>query len=58
MPQRLQRLQRQRRREAEREFLQLLIATGHTLAAHAPDPEKRQAATRVTRRLRLLLLLL
>jgi hypothetical protein len=44
------------RRAAEREFLQLLIATGHTLAARTPDPEKRQAATRVTRRLRLLLL--
>lgn len=46
---------RQARRAAEREFLQTLIATGQTLAVRAPDPEKRHAATRVTRRLKLLL---
>ena len=45
-----------RRREHDREFLLLLIATGHTLAARTPEPEKRHAATRVTRRLKLLLL--
>ncbi len=44
------------RRAAEREFLHTLIATGKTLAQRAPEPEKRQAATRVTRRLKLLLL--
>lgn len=45
-----------RRREHDREFLLLLIATGQALAHRAPDPKKRQAATRVTRRLKLLLL--
>lgn len=50
---RLQR--RQRRREADREFLQLLITTGHTLAVRSPEPEKRHAATRTLRRLKLLL---
>ena len=47
---------RPHRRAAEREFLQTLIATGKALAQQAPEPEKRHAATRVTRRLKLLLL--
>ena len=50
------RLQRRlRRREAEREFLQTLIATGQTLAVRTPEPEKRHAATRTLRRIKLLL---
>ena len=46
----------QNRREADREFLHVLIATGKALGQRAPEPEKRHAATRVTRRLKLLLL--
>ena len=49
-------LPRPRRREHDREFLLILIATGQALAHRAPEPEKRHAAIRVTRRLKLLLL--
>lgn len=47
---------KQRRREEEREFLALLIETGKTLKAQTPCPRKRAAATRVTRRIALLML--
>ncbi len=45
----------QRRREADREFLSLMITTGKALGKQSPCREKRHAATRVTRRLQLLL---
>lgn len=43
------------RRKADRDFLQLLIAIGETLARKAPTAAARQSARRVTRRLKLLL---
>ncbi len=56
MPNQLRQQRLHNRRKADRQFLELLITTGQTLAVRAPEPEARQAATRVTRRLKLLLL--
>lgn len=44
----------QKRRDAEKQFLSTLIATGQHLGKKAPEPLNRSAATRVLRRLRLL----
>ena len=43
------------RRASETAFLNVLIATGQTLRKHADTPEKKYAAARVLRRLRILL---
>jgi len=44
------------RRTAEREFARLILQTSAVLAKQAPTDHQRQAATRVTRRLKILLL--
>lgn len=47
---------RTQRRAAEREFALLLLKTSTVLAKQAPTDQQRYAATRVTRRLKILLL--
>jgi len=44
------------RRASEREFALLLLKTSTVLAKQAPTDHQRHAATRVTRRLKILLL--